>query len=71
MATAHSDWMFLNGGSLERIEGIIERVRQACRSTGRRVRFALYTARLIGSPDTVYERLEAYRALGVEMLRSS
>lgn len=27
-----------------------------------------YAARLIGSPDTVYERLEAYRALGVEML---
>ena len=27
-----------------------------------------YAARLIGSPDTVYERLEALRALGIEML---
>ena len=125
MAAARSDWMFLNGGSLERIEGIIERVRTACRATGRTVRFALYAAplvrrtdaeawaeietrlgaidrdlvkrrraatsgaqgmwattedlslldtnegyaaRLIGSPDTVYERLEALTELGIEML---
>lgn len=125
MAAARSDWMFLNGGSLERVEGIIERVRTACRATGRTVRFALYAAplvrrtdaeawteietrigaidrdlvkrrraatsgaegmwattedlslldtnegyaaRLIGSPDTVYERLEALKALGIEML---
>ena len=125
MAAAHSDWMFLNGGSLERIEGIVARVRKACRAAGRTVRFALYAAplvrptdaeawaeieeriatidrsvaerrrrttggaegmwasaedlslldtnegyaaRLIGSPDTVYERLEALRALGIEML---
>ena len=26
---------------------------------------------LIGSPDTVYERLDAYRALGIEMLHFS
>lgn len=125
MAASRSDWMFLNGGTLERVGGIIERVRRACRSTGRRVRFALYAApvvrrtdreawdeidarvraidrglaekrraatggaegmwasdedlslldtnegyaaRFIGSPDTVYERLEQYRALGIEML---
>ncbi len=125
MAAARSDWMFLNGGSLERIESVIERVRKACRSTGRKVRFALYAAplvrrtdaeawaeiearisaidrsvaerrraatggaegmwasaedlslldtnegyaaRLIGSPDTVYARLEAFRSLGIEML---
>ena len=125
MAAARSDWMFLNGGSLERIEGVIGRVRKACLATGRQVRFALYAAplvrrtdaeawaeietriaaidrglaerrraatggaegmwassedlslldtnegyaaRLIGSPDTVYERLEALRALGIEML---
>ena len=125
LAAARSDWMFLNGGTLERIGDIIGRVRKACRLTGRKVRFALYAAplvrrtdaqawaeiqarlgmidrslaerrraatdgahgmwasdedlslldtnegyaaRLIGSPDTVYERLEAYRALGVEML---
>ena len=125
MAATRSDWMFLNGGSLERIEEIVGRVRKACRASGRRVRFALYAAplvrrtdaeawaeidtriaaidrdlatrrrqatggaqgmwataedlslldtnegyaaRLIGSPDTVYERLEALRALGIEML---
>ena len=125
MAAARSDWMFLNGGSLERIENIIGRVRRACLATGRKVRFALYAAplvrrtdaeawaeiqarigaidqgladrrraatdgaegmwasdedlslldtnegyaaKLIGSPDTVYERLEAYRSLGVDML---
>ena len=125
MAAARSDWMFLNGGSLERIEGVIGRVRKACLATGRQVRFALYAAplvrrtdaeawaeietriaaidrglaerrraatggaegmwassedlslldtnegyaaRLIGSPDTVYQRLEALRALGIEML---
>ena len=27
-----------------------------------------YAARLIGSPDTVYARLEAFRSLGIEML---
>ncbi len=125
MAAARSDWMFLNGGTPERIESVIGRVRDACLATGRTVRFALYAAplvrrtdaeawaeidariatidrglaerrraatggaegmwasdedlslldtnegyaaRLIGSPDTVYERLETYRALGVEML---
>ncbi|MXY52534.1 MAG: LLM class flavin-dependent oxidoreductase [Gammaproteobacteria bacterium] len=128
MAAARSDWMFLNGGSLTRIESIISRVRKACLDTGRTVRFAIYAAplvrrtdaeawaeietriaaidrtraerrraaiggaegmwasnedlslldtnegyaaRLIGSPDTVYERLDAYRALGIEMLHFS
>ena len=128
MAAARSDWMFLNGGSLERIEGVISRVRKACLDTGRTVRFSIYAAplvrrtdaeawaeietriaaidrtraerrraatggaegmwasnedlslldtnegyaaRLIGSPDTVYERLDAYRALGIEMLHFS
>ena len=125
MAAQCSDWMFLNGGSLQRIQGVIDKVRSACEHTGRRVKFALYAAplvrasdaeawaeievkiaaidrdlakrrrvatdgaqgmwasdedlslldtnegyaaRLIGSPDTVYERLEAYRAIGIEML---
>lgn len=125
MAAERSDWMFLNGGSLERVEGIVGRVRKACRATGRTVRFALYAAplvrrtdaeawaeietrigaidrdlvkrrraatggaegmwasaedlslldtnegyaaRLIGSPETVYERLATLRALGIEML---
>ena len=35
MASARSDWMFLNGGSLERIGKVIQRVRTACLSTGR------------------------------------
>ena len=125
MAAHHSDWMFLNGGSLQRIGDIIGRVRGACESTGRRVRFALYAiplvrttdkeawseidtriaaidrklaakrrsatagaqgmwasnedlslldtnegyaARLIGSPDTVYERLTEFHQMGIEML---
>ena len=125
MAAERSDWMFLNGGSIERVGGIIDRVRKACRATGRSVRFALYAAplvrrtdaeawaeiearigaidrdlaerrraatggaegmwattedlslldtnegyaaRLIGSPETVYERLATLRALGIEML---
>ncbi len=126
LAASRSDWMFLNGGSLERIGGIIERVRAACAATGRRVRFAMYAnplcrstdaaawaevearlaaldpalvarrraatggatgmwaddderlaaldtnegfaARLIGTPERIVERLEAYRALGVDML---
>ena len=125
MAASHSDWMFLNGGDLERIEGVIRNVRSACAETGRNVRFALYAApvcresdeeawdvihrrvaridpelaakrrkatagaqgmwasddvlsmldtnegyasRLIGSPETILARIDAYRALGVEML---
>ena len=127
MAAAKSDWMFLNGGSLERIGEIVDNVRAACRQTGRNVRFAMYAAplcrttdelawqeidarlaridqklvevrkerlrdgasgmwgdagdplshldsnegfaaRLIGSPDTVFERIGAYRKLGIDML---
>ena len=40
MAAARSDWMFLNGGTPERIESVIGRVRDACLATGRTVRFA-------------------------------
>lgn len=127
MAAAKSDWMFLNGGSVERIGGIIDRVKRSCRETGRTVRFAMYAAplcrdtdalawaeidarlaridqslveqrrarlkdgasgmwgddsdplshldsnegfaaRLIGAPETILTRLEAYREIGVEML---
>jgi FMNH2-dependent dimethyl sulfone monooxygenase len=124
MAARRSDWMFLNGGSLEKIEGLIGRARAAAAREGRRLRFALYAqplcrpsdaeawaeidrrlaavdaelvekrqkatsgaqgmwsgsdplavldtnegfaARLIGSPDTVKERIDAFAALGVEL----
>ena len=126
MAANHSDWMFLNGGSPEKIASLIDRARAACGATGRELRFAVYAAplcretdgaaweeidarlaridqgllarrrertggaegmwsddadelsaldsnegyaaRLIGSPDTVIERIEALHAAGVDML---
>ncbi len=42
MACRQSDWMFLNGGSLEKITAIIDRVRTAGRAVGRCPRFAVY-----------------------------
>ena len=125
----HSDWMFLNGGSLERIGNVIKKVGSVAKKNGRRVRFAMYAAplcretddqawevidnmlskvdqalvdkrkqrtsgaqgmwgdeddplsvldtnegyasRLIGSPETILERISEYRQLGVEMLHMS
>ncbi len=46
MAARHSDWMFLNGGSPERIGSIVERARAAARREGRTLRFAMYAAPL-------------------------
>jgi FMNH2-dependent dimethyl sulfone monooxygenase len=123
MAARHSDWMFLNGGPPEKIDGIIEKVRVRATALGRRVRFALYAiplcrntdaaaeaelaamvdaidpaivarriektsgargmwaseeklsfldsnegfaSRLIGSPDTIIERIREFHALGVD-----
>ena len=125
MAAQHSDWMFLNGGSLEKTKSIIDKVRRAADATGRRVRFALYgnplcratdaeawaeidrriaaldpamrairrastagaqgmwaddddlshldtnegfSTRLIGSPETIVARIEAFGDIGVDML---
>ena len=51
LGAKHSDWMFLNGGSLERVSSIIERVEEATRSTGRKVRFAMYAAPLCRNTD--------------------
>ncbi|NKB98323.1 MAG: LLM class flavin-dependent oxidoreductase [Pseudomonadales bacterium] len=51
MAAEKSDWMFLNGGSPERIEEIIEQVRSACATTGRKVRFAMYAQPLCRAND--------------------
>ena len=42
MACKKSDWMFLNGGSLEKITAVIERVRQIGEQEGRCPRFAVY-----------------------------
>ncbi len=126
MAARYSDWMFLNGGSPEKIAGIIGKVRRAAAETGRDVRFAMhahplcratdaeaweeidkriaavdpkfleerqrstsgaegmwasaedvlshldtnegFSARLIGSPESVMEGIEGFRELGVDML---
>ena len=125
MAANLSDWMFLNGGTVEKISGIVTSVRDAATAAGRNVRFALYAAplcratdadawaeidarlaridpalieqrkqtvsgaegmwrgddplshldtnegfaaRLIGSPDTVFERIKAFRDAGVGMM---
>ncbi len=51
MAATHSDWMFLNGGPIEKIAGIIERVRALASARGRTVRFALYAIPLCRRGD--------------------
>jgi len=51
MASTHSDWMFLNGGTFERIEAIVEGVRSATARNGRSVRFAMYAAPLCRASD--------------------
>ena len=43
MASQHTDWMFLNGGSVDKIARIIEQVRRRTKITGRQVQFALYS----------------------------
>jgi len=124
MAATHSDWMFLNGGPVEKIAGIVARARDAAARAGRRLRFALYAqplcrptdaaawseidarlvavdpalvakrkastagaegmwasddplsvldtnegfaARLIGSPESVWSRINAFAAAGIEL----
>lgn len=42
MATRHSDWMFLNGGSIEKIKSVIDKVRQQSITKGRQLKFAVY-----------------------------
>ena len=51
MAATHSDWMFLNGGSEARVGSVIDAAREACRSTGRSLRFAMYAAPLCRATD--------------------
>ena len=125
MAASHSDWMFLNGGSLEKITTLIAKVRKKADCHNRKIRFALYanplcrrsdkeawseikerinsidpdlrakrqlttsgaqgmwandddlsyldtnegySSRLIGSPETIIDRVEEFRVAGVDML---
>ena len=127
MGAKHSDYMFINGGSLERVSAVAERLRNACAETGREVKLAMYAAplcrstdeeawaeiktrieaidpdllqrrrnrlaegaqgmwgdddevlsaldtnegyaaRLIGSPETIFERIESFQKVGIEML---
>lgn len=49
MAASHSDWMFLNGGRIEKLRGIIDTVRT--QANGRRIRFAVYAAPLCRETD--------------------
>ena len=51
MAATHSDWMFLNGGSLEKLTGIITDVRERADAAGRQVRFAVYAIPLCRQTD--------------------
>ena len=51
LAADHSDWMFLNGGSPEKISGLIDRACTAYAKTGRTPHFALYAAPLCRSTD--------------------
>ena len=52
LAASHSDWMFLNGGTPERIRQIIAEVRARTATTARRVRFALYAIPLCRDTDS-------------------
>ncbi|MDA1074215.1 MAG: LLM class flavin-dependent oxidoreductase [Proteobacteria bacterium] len=60
MAAEHSDWMFLNGGPPEKIEGIINKVRSAANARGRTVRFALYAAPVCrATTDAAWDEINA------------
>ena len=51
LAAGHSDWMFLNGGALDRIAGIVGRARAAAERKGRTVRFAMHAQPLCRATD--------------------
>ena len=56
MAASHSDWMFLNGGSREKIGAIVKDVRARAERHGRRVRFGLYAIPLCRETDADAKR---------------
>ena len=51
MAGKHSDWMFMNGGSPEKVERIMRRAQAAAAPHGRQLKFALYAAPLCRPTD--------------------
>ena len=51
LAAGHSDWMFLNGGELQRVAGIIARARAAAARQGRHLRFAMHANPLCRATD--------------------
>ena len=51
MAASHSDWMFLNGGSVDKLTAIITDVRSRATAAGREVRFAVYAIPLCRQTD--------------------
>lgn len=51
MAAEHSDWMFLNGGTPEKVATLIDSVRTQAGAHGRTVRFALYAIPLCRESD--------------------
>lgn len=55
MAAECSDWMFLNGGPLEKIARIIRAVRKKAQANRRSVRFALYSIPLCRATDSEAE----------------
>ncbi len=58
MACRKSDWMFLNGGSLEKIQGIIAKVSAVAEEEGRCPKFAVY-----GIPVCREKDMEANRVI--------
>jgi dimethylsulfone monooxygenase len=55
MAAAHSDWMFLNGGPVEKVAAIIDRARAAAGAQGRALKFGLYAIPLCRATDAEAE----------------
>ncbi len=51
MACRQSDWMFLNGGTLDKIKGVIEHVRKIGEEEGRCPRFAVYAIPVVRTSD--------------------
>ena len=51
MAAGHSDWMFLNGGPVDKIAGIVADVRSRAAALGRTVRFGVYGIPLCRATD--------------------
>ena len=56
MAVQQSDWMFLNGGSLEKVQGLIDRVRARAGAQGAPPRFAVYGIPLCRATDAAAEQ---------------